>query len=227
MCQPGSVNSLARTGLVVAVIKAGVAVAYCRALRPRQLVWGATDDEVGRALPGDGILPSPDLVATRAISVNADAVEVWPWVAQLGQGRGGFYTYDRLENLVGCDIHSADAIVPEWQGVSAGDDFRLHPDIALQVAAVDPPHSLVVRGGIGPTGATSQADPDAPYDFTWAFVVESAGPGLSRLLVRERYAYRTPWAALLVEPVSVVSFVMTQRMLRGIRDRAEASSPGG
>jgi hypothetical protein len=62
-----------------------------------------------------------------------------------------------------------------------------------------------------------------PYDFTWAFVLVAAGPGATRLVVRERYGYRARWVPLMVEPVAIVSFVMTQRMLRGIRDRAQAS----
>lgn len=196
-------------------------------LRRQQLRWGATPAELAMALPGDERLPSPALAATRAITIRAGVDRVWPWVAQLGQGRGGFYSYDRLENLVGCDVHSADRIVPEWQLVAVGDPFRLHPDVALQVALVDPPHALVVEG-VAPEAApgAAGAGPTPPYDFTWAFVLAEAGPGSTRLLVRERYAYRTGWTPLLVEPLSLVSFVMTQRMLRGIRDRAEGASDG-
>src|SRR6185312_7157583 len=72
--------------------------------------------------------------ATRAIAISAPADQVWPWIAQLGQGRGGFYSYDFLENLVGCDIHSADRIVPEWQDVAVGDKVRFAPEVALDVA---------------------------------------------------------------------------------------------
>lgn len=200
---------------------AAAAAAYIAVLRPRQLQWGATRSELESALPGDDVLPRASLTATRAISVGATVEDVWPWVAQMGQGRGGLYSYDWLENLVGCQMHSADHIVAEWQPVAPGDEFRLHPDIALQVAAAAPPEALVVRGGIGLSGRTSDSDPGAPYDFTWSFVVVPDGPGRSRLIIRERYLYLTAWAAALVEPVSVVSFLMTERMLRGIRDRAE------
>ncbi len=200
---------------------AAAAAAYIAVLRPRQLQWGATRSELESALPGDDVLPRASLTATRAISVGATVEDVWPWVAQMGQGRGGLYSYDWLENLVGCQMHSADHIVAEWQPVAPGDEFRLHPDIALQVAAAAPPEALVVRGGIGLSGRTSDSDPGTPYDFTWSFVVVPDGPGRSRLIIRERYLYLTAWAAALVEPVSVVSFLMTERMLRGIRDRAE------
>jgi hypothetical protein len=181
----------------------GTAVAtYILLVRRWQLRWGATEEECDAILAGDDLIPNPDLVATRAITVHAPAEQVWPWIAQLGQGRGGFYSYDVLENLVGCDIHSADRV-------------KLHPEVGLGVAVLEPVRALVLRGGV-PMGA---APP--PYDFTWAFVVRERPEGTTRLLVRERYAYTQRWASLLVEPVAVVAFVMSQRMLRGIRDRAE------
>lgn len=185
------------------------------AARRLQLRWGATAAEAADPLPGDDLLPGTDLVATRAISIAAPPEAVWPWLAQLGQGRGGFYSYDRLENLAGCEVHSVDHIVEAWQGLAVGDDVHLHPAVALRVVRVEAPHALVLAGG-APAG-----QPDgAPYDFTWAFVVQPTSPGRSRLVVRERYAYRAPWTALVVEPLALVSFVMTQRMLRGVRDRA-------
>jgi hypothetical protein len=194
----------------------GTAVAgYILLVRRWQLRWGATDEECDAILAGDDLIANPDLVATRAITVPAAAEQVWPWIAQLGQGRGGFYSYDALENLVGCHIHSADQIVPQWQTITIGDQVKLHPEVGLDVAVVEPGRALVLRGGV-PMGT---APP--PYDFTWAFVLREQPDGTTRLLVRERYAYTQRWAPLLVEPVAVVAFVMTQRMLRGIRDRAE------
>jgi hypothetical protein len=204
-----------RRSVTSAIAIGGAAAAYIRLARPRQLRWGATDQESDGSLPGDDLIANPDLTATRAITVHTSAEQVWPWIAQLGQGRGGFYSYDVLENLVGCDIHSADQIVPEWQDIKVGDQVKLHPEIGLGVAVVELGRALVLRGGV-PMGA---APP--PYDFTWAFVLQEQPEGTTRLLVRERYAYTQRWAPLLVEPVAVVAFVMTQRMLRGIRDRAE------
>jgi hypothetical protein len=186
--------------------------------RRRYLYWGATEDEIRRPLPGDELLPDTDLVATRAISIRAPRQAVWPWIAQLGQGRGGFYSYDSLENLVGCDMRSAETVMPEWQSVALGDEVRLHPEVALEVAAVESDRALVLRGGV-PMG-----DTPAPYDFTWSFVVTEEGGTGSRLLVRERYAYSRWWTPLLVEPVELVSFVMSQKMMRGIRDRAERTA---
>jgi hypothetical protein len=194
----------------------GVAVAaYILFARPRHLRWGASARECEASLPGDDLIVSPDLVATRAITVRASAGRVWPWIAQLGQGRGGFYSYDFLENLAGCDIHSADRIVPEWLDIKIGDEIKLAPAVGLEVIALEPGRSLVLRGGV-PAGT---APP--PYEFTWAWVLRDEPDGTARLLVRERYAYTRPWARFLVEPVEAVSFVMSQKMLRGIRDRAE------
>lgn len=196
----------------------GSTAAYLLVVRPWQLRWGATDEERDATLAGDDLIPNPDLMATRAITVHASPEQVWPWIAQLGQGRGGFYSYDALENLVGCDIHSADQVVPEWQDLKVGDQVKLHPEVGLGVAVVEPGRALVLRGGV-PMGTVPP-----PYDTTWAFVLREQPDGTTRLLVRERYAYTQQWAPLLVEPVAVVAFVMTQRMLRGIRDRAEQGS---
>jgi hypothetical protein len=206
--------------VVGAAAIAGAAAAYVLLARPRHLRWGATGQESGETLPGDDLIADPDLTATRAITVRAPAGRIWPWIVQLGQGRGGFYSYDFLENLAGCDIHSADRIVPEWQEVAAGDEVRLAPQVGLTVASVERGRSLVLRGAV-PMG-----DSAPPYDFTWAFVLKDEPDGSTRLLVRERYGYTRRWARLLVEPVAAISFVMSRRMLRGIRDRAEEAGGG-
>ena len=204
------VTGIAAIGAVVA--------AYTLFGRPRHLRWGASAQECEASLPGDDLIVSPDLTATRAITVRASAGRVWPWIAQLGQGRGGFYSYDFLENLAGCDIHSADRIAPEWQDIKIGDEVKLAPPVGLAIVALEPGRSMVLRGGV-PMGHTP-----APYDFTWAWVLCDGPDGTSRLIVRERYAYTRPWARFLVEPVEAVSFVMSQKMLRGIRSRAEQAA---
>ena len=187
-------------------------------MRFRYLTWGATDQAVGDPLAGDDLISNPDMVATRAIAIRAAAERVWPWIAQLGQGRGGFYSYDWLENLVGCDIHSSDRILREWQDIEVGDEIKLAPQVGLVVALVEHGRSLVLRGGI-PMGRRA-----APYDFTWAFTLRDEQDGTTRLLARERYVYTRAWARLIVEPTEVLSFVMSQKMLRGIRDRAERTA---
>jgi hypothetical protein len=187
-------------------------------MRFRYLTWGATDQEVRDPLAGDDLIPNADMIATRAITIHAVAECVWPWIAQLGQGRGGFYSYDRLENLVGCKIHSSDRILRQWQDIKVGDEIRLAPQVGLLVAFVEQRRALVLRGGI-PMGKRG-----APYDFTWAFTLREEPDGTTRLLVRERYVYTRAWARLIVEPTELLSFAMSQKMLRGIRDRAERTA---
>ena len=185
--------------------------------RRELLDWGASAGEAAVELPGDDLVVDADLVATRAVTVRCEPDAVWPWIAQLGQGRGGFYSYDVLENLAGCDIHSADRIVPAWQHVGVGDEVRLFPEGGLSVAVAEAPSALVLQGMPTPGSGAP------PFDFSWAFVLREGDAGSTRLVVRERYRYAHWWVALMVEPVAAASFVMTQKMLRGIRDRAERS----
>jgi len=196
------------------LLPAAAAAGSALVLRHRLLRWGATDDEVAARLPGDDQVPQPDLAATRAITVRVDADQVWPWLAQLGQGRGGFYTYSWLENLAGAQIHNADRIAPQWQALAVGDHVNLAPGMPLDVVHLEPGHALVLGGGLAMGPRTP------PCTFSWAFVLLEHDEGC-RLVVRERYGYTRGWARLVVEPTEVVSGLMTQRMLRGIRDRAE------
>jgi hypothetical protein len=212
-----------RRGLLIRQVAIAGIVAACvygciYFLRRWDLRWGASDQEVKAPLPGDDLIARPNLVATRAILIRARAGQVWPWIAQMGQGRGGLYSYDALENIVGCDIHSADRIVPELQNVKVGDQFRLHPKVALQVAVVEPERALVISSGV----PIDTAAP--PYNFTWAFTLWERPDRTTRLIVRERYAYTRWWTPLLAEPIEAISFLMSQKMLRGIRDRAERAA---
>jgi hypothetical protein len=207
-----------RRRAIAAVAASSAVAAYLGRGRSWQLRWGATAEEVGAPLAGDALMAAADLVATRAVTIHAPADLIWPWIAQLGQGRGGFYTYDWLENLLGLDMHSADRVVPGWQDIQAGDGIKLAENAGLTVALVEQGRALVIRGGI-PMGAVP-----CPYDFTWAWVLREQHDGTTRLVVRERYSYTQRWAPFLLEPVQVISFVMTQRMLRGIKERAEMSA---
>jgi hypothetical protein len=183
--------------------------------------WGVDEDELTSVMPGDELVPDPDLGYTRGITVDAPAETVWPWVAQLGQGRGGFYSYDGLENLFRCDIHSADRVLPEHQHVAVGDVIRLAPGAAptFRVHAVDPPHALVLVSA-GPAGGGPAGMHPEGTVVTWQWVLRPLDGGRrTRLLVRQRLtrprAQRLLWR--LVEPVG---FVMERRTLLGIRERA-------
>jgi hypothetical protein len=192
---------------------------YLLVVRPWHLRWGATDAEVRQPLPGDDLVSQPKLVATRAISIRAPASQVWPWLVQLGQGRGGLYSYEWLENLAGCDIHNADRIIPELQHLAVGDSVRLGPEgySCFTVMVVDPERALVLYGGPRDGGPA-----DGPA-WSWAFTLAERGDGTTRLVVRSRLDYRQNLANILLWRVCTepAHFVMEQKMLRGIRKRAD------
>ncbi|MFE5338121.1 SRPBCC family protein [Isoptericola sp. NPDC056573] len=208
---PTTRRALAGTTLAVAGVGAALLT------RRMTQTWGTAALEADQPLPGDDLVPSADVVATRAVGVRTPAAAVWPWLLQLGYGRGGFYSYDRIERLMGLDIRSADRVVPEWQRLGPGDRVHLAEGFGLRVAALEPRRHLVLLGDEGgPDGAP-------PFDFSWAFVLRP-WPGRSagtRLLVRERYRSHGAAGRLVVEATQVASWVMSAAMLRGIRDRAE------
>ena len=198
------------------VLAAFAAVGAVAFLRRWSLGYGATGLERAMSLPGDECIPAPDLASTRAITIDTSPDRVWPWLAQLGQGRAGFYSYTSLENLFGASIHNADRVAPQWQDVKVGNHVDLAPGMPLDVVVVEPGHALVLAGGV-PAHSS-------PFTFSWAFVLLARDHGSCRLVVRERYGYTRRWSALMVEPTELVSLLMSQRMLRGIRDRAQTAA---
>lgn len=207
----------------------GVAVAAALVLRRRRWQLGLAPVDPDETLPGDEVVGQADYRATRGIDIDVPPESVWPWLVQLGQGRGGLYSYDRLENLLGLDIHSVDTIVPELQDVAVGDRVRLvpegtEPDLAFTVLRLEPPEVLLLGADGSPQDAL---DAGLPYP-TWVFVVRPRGDGGSRLVVRfqavvpdsagQRLAYR-----YLLGPAH---YIMERRMLLGIKQRAEGSLPG-
>jgi len=198
---------------------AAATAAYLFLFRPWHLRWGATSDEVARSLPGDELVPQPKQISTRAVTIQAGAAEIWPWLAQIGQGRGGFYSYDWLENLIGCNIHNADRILPEFQQVAVGDKVRLGPEgyPYYTVAAVEPERYLLLRAG-----DLEQESP--PVEDVWLFYLDDVSPGVTRLIARNRRDYESSVSNWLVWQVVTepLHFLMEQKMLRGIKTRVEA-----
>jgi len=188
---------------------AAAGLAYRLLLRRRILGWGATRGEAEGTLPGDELLAHPDVVSTRAITIAAPPSAVWPWLVQMGPGeRGGAYTYDWIENLLGLDMHSVDTILPRFQHVEPGDvvpDARGVP--WLRVERVEPERVLAFRSTDG--------------DWVWTFVlVEQAG--WTRLLSRNRIRRGGSLGGrLLLGLMTPGSLVMERKMLLGIRERAE------
>jgi hypothetical protein len=190
--------------------------------------WGATPTEIDQVLPGDELVPDPLLGYTRAITIQAPVEHVWPWLAQMGQGRGGLYSYDGLENIAGCDIHSVEAIIPELQNLQAGELIRLGPKgyPCFAVTDVQVPYSLVLVSANPQTEQAVQflAQPDKGYSIaTWQFILQPRDENTTRLLVRQRLAYSADmaWIWRLTEPVG---FVMERKMMLSIRQRAERLS---
>ena len=186
------------------------AVAYPLLLRRWCLTWGATPAEAAARLPGDDLLPKPDIVSTRAVTVDAPPGAVWPWLVQMGSGRGGAYTYDWIENLFGLDMHSADEILPQFQDLAVGDLLPLgERGPRMRVEILEPARVLSLRSD------------DGAWVWTFTLVPQD---GSTRLISRNRIA--TPGASpvarlaylLVMEPGSLV---MERRMLHGIRQRAE------
>jgi hypothetical protein len=207
-----------RARAVRGLVTAGAAVAaYALVARPWYLRWGATGPEVTRPLPGDDLAVTSPVGSTRAVTIEAPVEGVWPWLVQIGYGRGGFYSYDWLENLFvrllrgTPGYRSVETIVPEHQRLAPGDFIRAAPPDILggrlaaetgwKVLAVEPNRALVLDG--------------------WgAFVLEPLGERATRLIVRSRGA--GAWGRLahylFWEPAH---FVMERRMLLGIKERAE------
>ena len=187
-----------------------------RKMRNLAMAWGSTPAELEAGLPGDELVDPVDRTSTRAIDIEAPPDKVWPWLVQIGWGRGGFYSYDFLENLIGLNIHSADRIEEHWQGLQVGDKINLAEGMELDVAILEPSRALVLQGGELPDEA-----PTPDFDFSWAFVVRALPDGRTRLIVRERYAFESLAVMPVVSIAMWVSALMTRRMLLGIKERAE------
>jgi hypothetical protein len=207
-------------------IAAAIAIAYRRLVRPWHERWGATDEEVSASLPGDDLITEPASQITRAISIDAPADALWPWVIQIGADRGGFYSYDSLENLFGLNIHSTNDIVHEWQNRAVGD--LVHADAkgrgGWYVMDVQPDRALVLQTADVKNGRPATRDERAFMEFTWAFVLHERTDETTRLLIRERVAFRNRLSRFVMAPVGLVSFIMSQKTLRGIKWRAESAS---
>jgi len=192
-------------------------------LRGRYNRWGATTSEVTAPMPGDELVPHPRLGYTRSITVNARPETVWQWLVQIGQGRGGLYSFDGLENLARCNIRSVDRILSEHQQLSAGDLVRMGPEgyPCFRVVRLCAPTELVLIGA-DPRPPHDAATGDAPGGVaTWQWFLHPLDDGRrTRLRARQRLVYPSRLSVVwhLVEPVG---FVMEREMLRGIKRRAE------
>ncbi len=193
--------------------------------------WGATEEEVRRSLPGDDLVPHPKTGINIAITIQAPAAEVWPWLMQIGCRRAGWYSYDLLDNG---GVPSAKRIIETYQHLKIGDEVPFTPNgnMGFPVAAIDPGRALVM-GGTMNTSTSEEADPNDPDLETYLsgaiilFVYE-LDPGTTRLIYRMPLGWNPNWRNTLMyrgflEPIS---FVMARKTLLAIKQRVETAHAG-
>jgi hypothetical protein len=192
--------------------------------------WGATKEDQQRTLPGDERVPNSIVLTTMAVTINVPASEVWPWVAQLGQERGGMYSYELLENLARCQMHNADHVVPAWE-MKVGDQMRMGPQgyPVNQVVALERGRWLLMAGADLKTGI---ADPlplpgQTTYiNYAWVLYLDERPDGTTHLISRTHldYAPRTFAAKLMWEVFTdPIGCTMMRKMLLTLKQRVEQS----
>jgi hypothetical protein len=174
--------------------------------------WGTTPSDVKRVMAGDGLLVNPTYSGTMAVIVDAPPQHIWPWLLQMGYRRGGLYSYDWLDRLFGyLDRPSATCILPEFQRLAVGDEIPLGRGPGWPVAVIEPCRSLVLdmRNMSG-------------FNWVWQFGLYPIDEKRTRLVSRSRVRTQTFWARLFTYAIEPAGFVMTRRMLLGLKERAEA-----
>lgn len=218
---------MARKPLLAALGLAGV---YALAVRPRLLRWGATDEEVERPFPGADIVPGGSRHATMAVTIEAPPRAVWPWLVQMGTDRGGWYSWDRLDNW---GRASAERIHPEWQGITVGDRLAAMPDGSewWEVAALEPQRFLCLRMSLDLRGRPFDPWGKRPRSFTdstWGFLLEELPGERTRLVVSGYWSFEPrwlqPWVSWLVLEPS--HWIMQMRQFQNLRRRAERGAEG-
>jgi hypothetical protein len=173
--------------------------------------WGATNGEIAATYPGDELLPIPASFVNRAVTIHAKPEQIYPWIVQLGAGKGGYYSYTWLETyLLNCPIINADRIHPEWQDLKVGDEVKMCPKQfgpPPYNAAVIKPNQAVVLGHLE----------NGKWVDVWQFVIIPHLDGTSRLILRSR----TNAVGGFWDIIHPGIFIMERGMLLGIRDRVE------
>ena len=189
-----------------------VAVLYWFPIRRWMSRWGATASDLARVMAGDGLLVDPTYSGTTVVVVDAAPEHIWPWLVQIGYQRGGLYSYDWLDRLVGyLDRPSATCILPQFQHLAVGDEIPLGRGPGWPVAILEPNRALVLD--MRNLGA---------FDWVWQFGLYAMDEKRTRLVSRSRVRTRTTWARLFTYAIEPAGFLMTRRMLLGLKWRAEA-----
>jgi hypothetical protein len=215
-------------GLIVALALAAIAANYLAYTRPWFLQWGATPDELTRVLPGDEIVANAASQYTRAVTIHAPVEHVWPWLAQLGQDRGGFYSFDLLENLVGCQMPVDDVLRPEKQTWQEGDRLWMYPKEKAGGVGFATLRTYLPGRAMGFATRAPGTMLDEPEDGSWSFVLEPIDGRTTRFLIRGRLASGRSTAGLAFDGLffEPVHFFMERRMMLGIKALAEGRDRG-
>ncbi len=195
---------------VIASILFVLVLFYLTRFRPWQLRWGATDDEIKRSMPGDDIVGNPSFNATRAVTINAPAENIYPWIVQMGLSRAGWYSYDLLDNLA---RKSAESILPEYQNLQIGDLVPMSPDGKYGIWLKDFGKNQWMLWW------------DKKGDTSWVWEIYPGGDNRSRLVTRVRMKYR--WLSFSAPFNLLIEFFdlpMMRKCMLGIKRRAEAMS---
>jgi hypothetical protein len=197
--------------LPVFLVALTLLVLYWFPIRRRMNQWGATPSDLARAMAGDRLLPEWTYSGTTAVTIDARPEHIWPWLVQIGYQRGGLYSYDWLDRLFGyLDRPSATSILPEFQRLAAGDVIPLGQGPGWPVAVLERNRALVLDmrnlGGL---------------DWVWQFGLYPVDETRTRLVSRSRVRARTLWARLLTHAIEPAGFLMTRKMLLGLKERAE------
>lgn len=206
-------------GLVGAMgIAVDFATPFLRRIRSR---WGVDDATARKRFPGDELVAKPSWCWTHGVEIDAAPEAVWPWIAQMGQNKGGFYSYQWLENLTGCDIENAEAIHPEWTRVRVGDELRMHPGERFGVMPI-----VSLAEGRWFLAHASFEPAEEGNGVSWLFCIEPLPEKRSRLISRFRSRYpntlkdRLQFGYL----AEAIGFVMDRRMLLGVKRRVERAT---
>jgi len=199
-------------------------------LRSKLRKWGSTEEELSRELPGDELVKDVKGWYNHAITIKTAPANVWPWIVQLGQNKGGFYSYELLENIMGCNIHNADEIVADFQDTVVGDKVAMTPKGApYVVTAIDQGRAFVLRLRVNlqtqETVGITDPLPEKYQDSSWLFFLDEMDKGTTRLITRSRnYWNQSRINTFFYGIFGVISLVMDRKMVEGIKKRAEKTT---
>lgn len=198
--------------LAVLFVLGVIMLTYSLWVRPKQLTWGASEEEQERVMPGDELHGEADFYATRAITINSSPENIWPWIIQMGYGRAGYYGYDLLENLGSPrGIRSAEQILPEFQDFQAGDPLPISILVTHTIAALEENRAVV----------WSSLEGDQPGAITWALY--PVGPNQTRLVSRIGWRYHLKKPSTLGYAIftEFTDHLAVRKILMGIKGRVE------